>query len=135
MTGADYYGTYRGSIDASLLEGRLRKAGILTEWKAFAALAVVWLGMPKEAMPLLDASKKWPMKAARIMDFILMTGNLGHNRDNTFRQKSFIIRSVVSTWRYTCDTLRHLFVFPLDSLKVWGRMVWNGVRWGVIALQ
>ena len=64
-------------------------------------------------------------EAARIMDFIF---NLGHNRDNSFRQKSFIIRSVVSTWRYTYDTLRHLFVFPLDSLKVWGRMVWNGVR-------
>ena len=120
--------TYRGLIDASLLEARLRKAGMLTEWKAFAALAVEWLGMPVEAMPLLDKSKKWLRKAARIMAFILDTGNFGHNRDNSFRQKSFLVRSAVSTWRYTCDTFRHLFVFPLDSLKVWGRMVWNGVR-------
>lgn len=52
------------------------------------------------------------------MNFILGTGDFGHNRDNTFRQKSFLVRSAVSTWRYTCDTLRHLFVFPLDSLKV-----------------
>jgi len=62
------------------------------------------------------------------MNFILGTGNFGHNRDNSFRQKSFLVRSAVSPWRYACDTLRHLFVFPIDSLKVWGRMVWNGVR-------
>ena len=62
------------------------------------------------------------------MAFILETGNFGHNRDNTFRQKSFLVRSAVSTWRYTCDTFRHFFVFPVDSLKVWGRMVWDGVR-------
>ncbi len=120
--------TYRDTIDASLLETRLRKAGMLTEWKAFAALAVEWLGMPAEAMLLRDASRKWSRKAARIMAFILETGNFGHNRDNSFRQKSFLVCSAVSTWRYTCDTLRHLFVFPMDSLKVWGRMVWNGVR-------
>lgn len=33
-----------------------------------------------------------------------------------------------NTWRYTCDTFRHLFVFPMDSVRVWGRMVWKGVR-------
>lgn len=120
--------TYNNSIDVSLLETRLRKAGMLTEWKAFAALGVEWLGMPTEAMPLRDASKKWSRKAARIIDFILETGNFGRNRDNSFRQKSFIVRSAYSTWRYTCDTFRHLQVFPLDSLKVWGRMVWNGMR-------
>ena len=103
---------------------------MLTEWKAFAALAVEWLGMPVEAMPLLEISKKWSRKASRIMAFILETGNFGHNRDNSFRQKSFLVRSAVSTWRYTCDTLRHIFVFPMDSLKVWGQMVCNGV-WGV----
>ena len=117
--------TYRDSIDASLLETRLRKAGMLTEWKAFAALAVEWLGMPAEAMPLLDASRKWSRKASRIMAFILETGNFGHNRDNTFRQKSFLVRSAISTWRYTCDTFRHLRIFPLDSLKVWGG--WYGM--------
>ena len=122
--------TYKESIDAFLLETRLRKAGMLTEWKAFVALALEWLGMPVEEMPLLDVSCKWSRNAARIMAFILETGNFGHNRDNSFRQKSFLVRSAVSTWRYTCDTLRHLFVFPLDSLKAWGRMVWNGVRGG-----
>ena len=147
--------TFKDSIDASLLENRLREAGILTEWKTFAALAVEWLGMPAEAMPLfgdnqdhndnenlkpeallcrLARPRTWTLKpslrrkGSRIMAFILETGNFGHNRDNSFRQKSFLVRSLVSTWRYTCDTLSHLRIFPLDSLKVWGRMVWNGVR-------
>lgn len=120
--------TYRDTLDVTKVETLVRRMGLVSEWKTFADLAVNDLGMPAEAMPLLDSSKKWSRKAARIMAFILETGNFGHNRDNTFRQKSFLVRSAVSTWRYTCDTLSHLFVFPLDSLKVWGRMVWNGVR-------
>ncbi len=120
--------TFKDSIDITLLETRLRKAGMLNEWMAFAALAVDWLGMPVEVMPLFDTSAKRSRKASRIMSFILQTGNFGHNRDNSFRQKSFIVRSAVSTWRYTCDTVHHFLVFPMDSLNVWRRMVWNGVR-------
>ena len=119
---------YRDSLDVVLLDTRLRKAGIQTEWKAFAALAVEWLGMPVEAIPLYAPSKKLSGKVSRIIQFILETGNFGHNRDNSFRKKPFLIRSAVSIWRYTCDTFRHLHTFPLDSLKVWGRMVWNGVK-------
>ena len=115
-------------MGVKLLKRRLTKMGLMREWKAFAALSVDYLGIPVEALPLYASDRKWSRKASRILSFVLETGNFGHNRDNTFRQKSFLVRSAVSTWRYTCDTLRHLFIFPMDSLKVWGRMVWNGVR-------
>ncbi len=120
--------TYRPEMGVKLLERRLTKMGLMSEWKAFAALSADYLGMPVEALPLYASDRKWSRKALCILSFVLETGNFGHNRDNTFRQKSFLVRSAVSTWRYTCDTLRHLFIFPMDSLKVWGRMVWNGVR-------
>lgn len=33
--------------------------GALGEWRAFAALAVEYLGMPVEAMPLYSPSARW----------------------------------------------------------------------------
>ena len=43
--------TYRNSLNHEILESRIRKAGLMSEWKAFAALVVEYLGMPVEAMP------------------------------------------------------------------------------------
>ena len=41
---------YREKLDLRLLELRIRKMGLMSEWKAFGAFAVEYLGMPKEAM-------------------------------------------------------------------------------------
>lgn len=41
--------TYRDDLDLSLLDDRLRRIGVMSEWKAFGALAVEWLGVPVEA--------------------------------------------------------------------------------------
>ncbi len=38
--------TYRDKVNASLLEKRLRKAGLMAEWKAFYYLANKYLGLP-----------------------------------------------------------------------------------------
>lgn len=46
--------TFRSDLDLRVLETRIRKAGLMAEWKAFAALAVEYLGMPKEAMPMYE---------------------------------------------------------------------------------
>jgi len=75
-------------------------------------------------MPLLDASKKWSKKAARIMAFILETGNFGHKRDNSFRQKSFLVRSAVSSWCYSCD----IFCHPDRFAESLGKDGVDGVR-------
>ncbi len=61
--------TFKESLDQGLLEKRVRKAGLLTEWKAFATLAVEYLGMPVEAMPLYDVRGK--KKAEQILKHIL----------------------------------------------------------------
>lgn len=112
--------TYRETIDKKLLQTRLKKMGIMSEWKAFVSLAVYYLGMPVEALPFYSANRKWSRKADKIMDFILETGNFGHNRDLSYMQKEpFVIRKLISLWRHTADGIKYLFIFPLDSLKVW----------------
>ena len=89
---------YRDSLDSGLLESRIRKAGLMAEWRAFAKLAVDYLGMPVEAMPLfdlnadLDLNKK---KAEKILTFILKGGE----------------------WRRFKDTVAVGRIFPLNTLR------------------
>ena len=112
--------TFRDTIDRTLLEERLRKMGVLSEWKAFAAAAVDWLGMPPEAMPFYAEGRSWKRKARKIIAFMLESGNLGHNRDDSYRKKyPYLVLKAISLWRYTRDSVTHFFVFPLDSLRIW----------------
>ena len=120
---------HKDSIDAGLLERRLRSAGIMTEWKAFAALAADWLGMPSEAIPLYSGSSRWSRKASHIVSLILETGNFGHNRDNSYRSRSpFLVRKAIALWRYTCDSVSHFLDFPLNSIRVWINIILGGIK-------
>lgn len=50
--------TYKDSMNRELLDSRIRKMGLMSEWKAFAAFAVDYLGMPGEVMPFYSSSRK-----------------------------------------------------------------------------
>lgn len=63
---------YREKLDLQVLESRIRRAGLMSEWKAFAALAVEYLDMPVEAMPFYGVrSKKDEVRGKKLVDFIL----------------------------------------------------------------
>ena len=119
--------TYRDDLDLSLLEDRLRRMGVMSEWKAFGALAVEWLRMPVEAMPFYSSSALIRWKVRRILAFVFETGNFGHNRDVSYlRRHPYVIRKAISLWRHTWDGLRQVLVFPLDALRAWGVMIKEG---------
>lgn len=126
--------TYRESLDYGLLEKRIRKAGLLTEWRAFGAFAVEYLGMPTEAMPMYDSllmghGSRFAKKADRICDFILEVGNFGHNRDTSYYSKyPFVVRKAISAWWRVKDLCRHAKLFPLDSLRFFPHIIFNGFR-------
>ena len=126
--------TYRDSLNYGLLEQRIKSAGLMREWKAFGALAIEYLGFPKGSMPLLDVKSKkedvrWRKKADRIMEFILKSGNMGHNRDMShFSKYPYLIRKCVSMGRRIGDLINHARIFPLDSLRFFPRIMFNGVR-------
>lgn len=120
--------TYRNSLDYELLEQRNRNMGLMSEWCAFAALAVDSLGMPVESMPLYSPSRKWSRKASRIVSIILETGNFGYNRDKSYYFKSpFVIRKIISFAQNTGDSIRHFCIFPKDSSRVWWKRLGKGV--------
>lgn len=119
--------TYRDSLNQKLLESRIRKMGLMSEWRAFGAFAVEYLGMPVESMPLYSTNKKWGRKAKRILGFVMMSGNFGQNRDMTYRQYSFLKRKCISLWQRVSDLIRHALIFPLDSFRFFPRILINGL--------
>ena len=130
--------TYRDSLDYGLLEQRIKSAGLMSEWKAFGALAIEYLGFPKDAMPLLDVRSKkedvrWRKKADRIMEFILKSGNMGHKRGSwlmehdSWLSRQYVVRKAFSMFRRISDLINHARIFPLDSLRFFPRIMFNGI--------
>lgn len=123
---------YRDSLDHKLLESRISKMGLMAEWKAFGAFAIEYLGMPIDAMPLLDAgldlNASLKGKAERIKVFVMEVGNFGHNRDNSyFHNHSYIVQKCISAWRRVKDLWRHALIFPANSFRFFFGIMWNGV--------
>lgn len=140
--------TFKDSLNHGMLESRIRKAKLTTEWMAFGTFAVEYLGMPIEAMPLLSdninalpalqalstAEKKSNMaknlrkKADKICEFILEVGNFGQNRDNSYFQKhSYFVQKCISVWRRVWDLGRHARIFPIDSVRFFFGIMYNGI--------
>lgn len=117
--------SYNSTINRTLLENRIHTMGIMSEWKAFSSLAVDYLGMPDNAMPFYSPSKYWSYKARLILKDILQSSQLKEEckktKSTTFHNKT------VSFWRHTKEGVKHMFIFPVDSLFVWGNMIKYGI--------
>lgn len=119
--------TFRAKLDLRVLEDRISRMGLMTEWKVFASLAIQYLGMPETAMPMFGSNvQEFKWKAARLMDFVLKVGNFGHNRvvewSNGFKRRTSLI------WHRTTDTIKLSFVFPLDAPRFLLNYAVDGVR-------
>ena len=103
--------------------------GLMSEWKAFGSFAVEYLGMPTEGMPLYSPNKRWKRKADKICSFIMEVGNFGHNRDMSYySSKPYFVQKVISLGQRFGDLFRHARIFPMDSLRFFPRIMFNGVR-------
>ena len=135
--------TYRDEIDVKKIEGCIQEMGLVSEWKAFYNLASRYLGMPdldsqdsqarmsdqRSSAGLTVHDSRFDKKADRIMEFILKSGNMGHNRDMShFSKYPYLIRKCVSMGRRISDLINHARIFPLDSLRFFPRIMFNGVR-------
>lgn len=109
--------TYKESLNHGLLEKRIRRSGLMSEWKGFAAVAVEYLGMDAKAMPLFNKNdnenEKFKRKAEKIVKLIL-SGYTGNKYKDTLR----IVRI------YPWNTLKFLpgILFHLNWLKIKERL-------------
>ena len=108
--------TYKDSLNYGLLESRIRKMGLMSEWKAFASLAVDTLGMPVELMPFYDV--RFKDKGEKVLRRVLKSGNFGHNKDLSYRIRySGLSYKIVATWRRFVDFASLVPVFPKNTPK------------------
>ncbi len=120
--------TYKDSMNYGLLDQRIKRAGLMSEWKAFYNLASRYLGIPDFGSGLTVHDSRFDKKADRIMEFILKSGNMGHNRDMShFSKYPYLVRKCVSMGRRFGDLINHARIFPLDSLRFFSRIMFNGV--------
>lgn len=116
--------TYRDSLDYGLLASRIRKMGLISEWKVFASLAVDTLGMPAETMPFYDV--RFKDKAEKVLMRVLKSGNFGHNNDLSYRIRyKGISYKIVATWRRFFDFASLVPVFPVDAPKYFFTYMFN----------
>lgn len=125
--------TYKDSLNRKLLESRIQKMGLMSEWKSFAAFAIMYLGMPAEAMPFYNVRNKtedykWRRKADKICEFVLKVGNFGYKKRRDFSGMSYLRRKFVSFWGRLSDMLRHFRIFPLDSIRFFGGVLRSGLH-------
>lgn len=108
----------RNVLNKSLLGERLRAMGLVSEWKVFGALAVDYLGMPSEAMPLYDKRFKYKKKANLALNHILKCGDMGQMNDLSYRVKyDGLSYKIVSLRRRLCDFVKFSRIFPIDAPK------------------
>ena len=118
--------TYKDSLNYGLLESRISRAGLMSEWKAFYNLASRYLDMPDLGEGIMASDSRFDQKADWIMGNVLESGNFGHNRDVSYRAKnSAAIVNTITLWRRICDFAKFTRVFPVDALKFFGQYLWN----------
>ena len=124
--------TFRERIDVPLLESRLRRMGLMPEWKGFAALAVGYLGMPADAMPLYSDAPKYRRKADHICRLVLQTGNMGHNIDQSYRTKySVLVAKAITFFRRLGEFARLTVIFPENAVGFWATYVFRRTKAGI----
>lgn len=120
---------YRDTLDLNKLEARIRKAGLLIEWKAFYNLASRYLGMPDLDSRFMIQDARFIKKADKICGFILEVGNFGHNRDMSFYHNgSYLVQKIKSFGRRMSDMWDHLMIFPLDTIRFIPCILFSGLR-------
>lgn len=126
--------TYKDSLNYEMLEQRIKRTGLVSEWKAFYNLASRYLGMPDLGSRLMGHDSRFDKKADRIMKFILKSGNMGHNRGSwlmehdSWLSRQYVVRKAFSMFRRIGDLINHARIFPLDSLRFFPRIMFNEVR-------
>lgn len=119
--------TYKDTLDYGLLESRVRKMGLMSEWKAFAALAVDTLGMPQDTMPFYD--RCFALKGEKVLKRVFKVGNFGHNKDLTYRSRySGLTYKFVAAWRRLKDFGSLIPVFPMDAPKFYLTYMFGKVK-------
>lgn len=141
-------------LDLRLLESRIRRMGLITEWNTFGTFAVEYLGMPVEAMPMFGSKltngqvsgskfqvssvpsvgfkvqgSKLKKKAERLCELILETGSFRASDDESYRKTSSKMKSNLITFQKRLKGFAKIAsIFPVNAPKFFINYVIDRMR-------
>jgi len=126
---AVYLHTFHGHIDVASLKNTLRRLQLLNVWKAFAYIAVTYLGLPESECPLYTGSMS--SKSVRMLDIIMSEGNFGQYDEtrHKFVRPAGYAAGKLHSFRITASRfIRLLCIFPMKTLQFFASYFVNGVK-------
>ena len=121
---------FHGQIDHDYLQNVLERMGLLKQWKIFGSIAVDKLGLPVEEYPFYD--KKYSRLKEKVFRLVMLEGNFGHENMKTHNRPNGYLRGKLYSLAFRAKrNMRVLFLFPKDSLRHIGRVIYKGV-WVVL---
>lgn len=103
-------------LDFSSLEAKIKRFGLTRGWKMFAFIAVEYLGLSPEKMPLYDAGFK--PQSERLLEAILTGGNFGwYAKVNASDPATeYNVKYALAKFGYMFRYFRYSFpIMPLDA--------------------
>lgn len=121
--------TYKESLNLGLLESRIKEAGLMTEWKAFGAFVVEYLGMPEGAMPFYLKTSTYTKKAKKICKLLFETGSFGINKEYGNRRTASKVKYYLITFSVRMKEFARLTtIFPVNAPKFFVTYVFGRVK-------
>ncbi len=125
---------HRDEIDGEKLLSDIDSLGVMDEWNAFSALMFNYLGMRIEDIPLKESAdlgpkSRWSQKAGKLLAFILSTGNMGKNRDLSYRRKSpYLVKKAKTLWFIAGNAIRLGAIFPKNAALISVKGLGEGMK-------
>ena len=110
----------RGQWDETWLRDTLRSIGLLKPWLVFGYVAVKYMDLPRDAMPLYrDYSDR---HALRLLDAMFDEGNFGYHSEHRQHAKSdSYVAYRFSNFKWKLQRFGFLFrIFPVNTLRSFG---------------
>lgn len=123
---ARYLFYYRDFIDRDRLVNDINTLNLTKGWKVFASVAVDYLGLPKECMPLYD--DRLHSKASKVIKFVNEGGNFGKYGNDKYRDETYWIRKCHSFLLRIKTTWYHFSVFPKNTARNFYGFIYIGIR-------
>lgn len=102
-------------IDQEQLAHDVTYLGIEKIWKVFAAMAVDFLGYPKEKMPLYN--ERYADMGKQVLRYVLDSGNFGYHDVRTkSKSKNYYVRRCKAFTGNMSKILRNFFMFPHETM-------------------
>ena len=120
---------HSGEIDIARLKDNIHRFGLTRGWRLFAYIAVRYLGVEEDKMPLYDP--RYTKKYDKVMEYIVSSGNFGYHSEAGIRMitPGHGFRDKVGKFRSITEYFVTLFpIIPSEATSIYLNRLSAGMR-------